>query len=142
MMKPEISAHPFWSEFFRRGIPLHPELADKSPTGKNMRKIAPGIGNRVQVDINWSASCVSLRPLSRKPENLRVLIQDRQAFEEQVGVPEEWSEGSSEHLGITVLPAPRSQQKSWSTERQVTEALQLYGRIKEFLQPRVLQSEL
>ena len=34
--------HPFWPLFFQKGIPLHPELAGKKPTGGN-RKISTTI---------------------------------------------------------------------------------------------------
>lgn len=129
-----VSNHPFWSEFFRRGIPDHPELDGKKPTGKNMRKIGPGIGNRIQIDVNWTPSVISMRPLSSKPENLRPLLKDRAAFEKEVGVPEKWNEGSESFLGITVLPAPKAEQAGWTTEKQVEEALILYARIKRFLQ--------
>ncbi len=116
-MTPEIAAHPFWSEFFRRGVALHPELAGKTPTGHNLRKIGPGIGNQIQIDVNWTPSVISLRPLSSKPENLRPLLADRVAFEREVGIPEKWNEGSSSFLGITLLPAPKAEQASWSSER-------------------------
>ena len=133
-MNPEVAAHPFWSEFFRRGVPMHPELAGKMPTGRNMRKIGPGIGNRIQIDVNWTPSVISLRPLSSKPQNLRTLLADRATFEREVGIPEKWNEGSASFLGITLLPAAKTEQASWSTEQQVTAALELYGRIKSYLQ--------
>ena len=133
-MNPEVAAHPFWSEFFRRGVPMHPELAGKTPTGRNLRKIGPGIGNRIQIDVNWTPSVISLRPLSSKPQNLRPLLADRATFEREVGIPEKWNEGSASFLGITLLPAPKTEQASWSTEQQVTAALELYGRIKSYLQ--------
>ena len=135
-MKPEIANHPFWSEFFRRGVAMHPELKGLNPTG-NMRKIGPTIGNRVQIDVAWTPNKVSCRPLSSKPQNLRPLLKDRAAFEAEVGVPQKWSEGSSKHIGITVLPASAAVQESWSTEQQVTATLELYALIKKFLQRRM-----
>ena len=115
---------------------MHPELKGLNPTG-NMRKIAPQIGNKIQVDIAWTPNKVSCRPLSSQPENLRPLLEDRAAFEAEVGAPQKWSEGSTEHLGVTVLPSSAAAQKTWSTERQVTENLELYGRIKKYLQARM-----
>jgi len=135
-LKPEIANHPFWGDFFRRGVPMHPELEGLTPTG-NMRKIGPSLGNRVQIDVNWTASSVSCRPLSSVPSNLRRLLIDRESFENEVGVPEKWNEGSDKFLGLTLYPAPRVQQKTWSTKRQVTETLELYGRIKKYLQARM-----
>jgi len=132
----EVANHPFWSEFFRRGVPMHPELKGLNPTG-NMRKIGPNIGNSIQVDVAWTPKKVSCRPLSNKPENLRPLLRDRATFEAEVGVPQKWSEGSSEHIGVTVLPSSAADQKTWSTERQVTETLELYGRIKKFVGARI-----
>ena len=82
-MNPEIENHPFWGEFFRRGVTLHPELRGLTPTG-NMRKIGPNIGNRVQIDVNWTASSVSCRPLSSVPANLHSLLIDRDSFENDV----------------------------------------------------------
>jgi|GEM_PF-1441626 hypothetical protein len=128
--------HPFWSEFFRRGVPMHPELEGLTPTG-NMKKIGPSIGNRVQIDIDWTGNGVRLRPLSTKPQNLRPLLVDREAFENEVGVPEVWKDGTEKFLSITLLPEPKEIQKTWSTERQVTETLELYGRIKKYLQARM-----
>jgi hypothetical protein len=135
-LKPEIANHPFWGDFFRRGVPMHPELDGLTPTG-NMKKIGPSIGNRVQIDIDWTGNGVRLRPLSSKPDNLRPLLVDRKAFEKEVGVPEAWKEGSEKFLSITLLPAPKAIQATWSTERQVTETLELYGRIKKYLQARM-----
>ena len=135
-MNPEIDNHPFWGEFFRRGVPMHPELEGLTPTG-NMKKIGPSIGNRVQIDIDWTGNGVRLRPLSSKPENLRPLLVDREAFEKEVGVPEAWKDGTEKFLSITLLPAPKAIQATWSTERQVTETLELYGRIKKYLQARM-----
>ena len=128
--------HPFWSELFRSGVPKHPELEGLTPTG-NMKKIGPSIGNRVQIDIDWTGNGVRLRPLSSKPDNLRPLLVDREAFENEVGVPEAWKEGTEKFLSITLLPAPKAIQATWSTERQVTETLELYGRIKKYLQARM-----
>lgn len=136
-VRTNVADHPFWSEFFRRGVPEHPELAGKKPTGKNMRKIGPGIGNRIQIDVNWTPSVISMRPLSSKPENLRPLLKDRASFEKEVGEPEKWNEGTESFLGITVLPASKTEQASWSAEKQVEEALILYGRIKSYLQSRM-----
>ncbi|MDG2084763.1 MAG: hypothetical protein P8K66_07365 [Planctomycetota bacterium] len=118
--------HPFWGDFFRRGVPLHPELEGLTPTG-NMKKIGPSIGNRVQIDIDWTGNGVRLRPF----------LVDRETFENEVGVPEAWKDGSEKFLSITLLPAPKAIQKTWSTERQVTETLELYGRIKKYLQARM-----
>ena len=115
---------------------MHPELEGLTLTG-NMRKIGPSLGNRVQIDVNWTASSVSCRPLSSVPNNLRRLLIDRESFESEVGVPEKWNEGSDHFLGLTLYPAPRVQQKTWSTERQVTETLELYERIKKYLQERM-----
>ena len=118
---------------------MHPELEGKTPTGgpDGMRKIGPSIGNRVQIDIDWTGNGVRLRPLSTTPENLRPLLVDREAFENEVGVPEAWKEGTEKFLSITLLPAPKAEQKTWSTERQVTETLELYGRIKKFVRARI-----
>ena len=135
-MKPEIANHPFWGEFFRRGAPMHPELEGLRPTG-NMRKIGPTIGNRVQIDVDWTPDAVRCRPLSTVPVNLRRLLLDREAFDREVGAPEKWKDGSDSFLSLTLLPAPKPEQKHWSTERQVTEILELYGRIKKYLQARM-----
>jgi hypothetical protein len=132
----EVANHPVWSEFFRRGVPMHPELKGLHPTG-NMSKIGPNIGTRVQIVVSWTQSSVYCRPMSQAPPNLRRLLLDREGIERDVGVPKKWNEGSEEFLGLTFYPAPREEQKSWSTEQQVTELLPLYGRIKKYLQARM-----
>ena len=105
---------------------MHPELKGLHPTG-NMSKIGPNIGTRVQIVVSWSQSSVYCRPMSQAPPNLRRLLLDREGIERDVGVPKKWNEGSEEFLGLTFYPAPREEQKSWSTEQQVTELLPLYA---------------
>ena len=137
-MPPSTSDSPFWSELFRIASSEHPEIINLTPTDPDKkRKIAPTIVRNIQVDIQWSSrNGVTCSLLSRKPECLKPYLVDREAFEREVGIPTEWSEGSSKHLGVPVKPAPPAIQKSWSMTRQAEEAVKLYGEMKRFILSR------
>lgn len=143
-MTPEIANHPFWSELFRLGVPMHPEIQGLTPTNPEKKtKIAPTIVNRIQVDICWSAKGgVTCILLSGKPDNLKPYLVDRDAFQFEVGTPKKWSEGSSKYLGVSIKPAPAKVQESWSETRKAEEALKLYGKMKKFILDRTLSSTM
>lgn len=143
-MTPEIANHPFWSEIFRLGVPMYPEIQGLTPTkpGKPA-KIAPTIINSIKVDILWSAKGgVTCILLSGKPGNLKPYLEDREAFQDEVGIPKKWSEGSSKYLGVSIKPAPAKAQESWSETRKAEEALKLYGKMKKFILDRTLSSTM
>ncbi len=137
-MTHNTSEHPFWSEFFRIGSPQFPELIGRNPTDPEKKvKINPTIFTNIKVDIRWSQrNGVTCILLSGKPECLKPYLVDQEAFEREVGIPTEWSEGTSKHLGVPVKPAPPEIQRSWSLTRQAEEAVKLYGEMKRFILSR------
>ncbi|MDE0958791.1 MAG: hypothetical protein OSB12_09155, partial [Planctomycetota bacterium] len=131
---PLKNVHNFWSFFFIRGVPIHPELANKKPTGGG-RKIGPTILPGIQIDVAYSSRGVSCRLLSMKPEKLKPLLKLKSQFSEAVDGEIEWNDGSKNrsHLSVTVRPASNREQQGWSIEEKVVRLLKLYGQIKKFV---------
>jgi hypothetical protein len=126
--------HPFWPTFFDRGVPFHPELANKKPTGGG-RKIGPTILPGIQIDVAYSSRGVSCRLLSMKPEKLKPLLKLKSQFSEAVDGEIEWNDGSKNRsqLSVTVRPASNLEQQGWPIEEKVARLLKLYGQIKQFV---------
>lgn len=126
-------------EFLRRGVQLYPELIGRKPVGP-MNKVNPTISEGIVVDITFSPVRAACRLLSRKPELLQPLLQDRDAFEREVGKPlEPWDQikPTEKHYGVTVLPGSVEAQSGWSLDELVRGQLELYGRIKKFVRLRI-----
>ena len=131
---PEKSSHPFWPIFFAQGVPFHPELENKTPTGGG-RKIGPTILPGIQIDVAYSTRGVSCRLLSGKPEKLKPLLKLKERFAAAVDGEIEWNDGNKNrsHLSVTVRPASNLEQQSWSIEEKAGKLLRLYGQIKMFI---------
>jgi len=134
ILKSKEHYHPFWSSFFDLGVPFHPELANKKPTGGG-RKIGPTILPGIQIDVAHSTQGVSCRLLSSKPEKLKPLLKLKSQFEKAIDGEIEWNDGNKNrsHLSVTVRPASKLEQQSWTIEEKAGNLLKLYGQIKQFV---------
>jgi type I restriction-modification system DNA methylase subunit len=137
----------FFDEVRRLGADLYPELSSTKVSRSSAMhevlriRIKRGVG----CNLRWMDETVTFHIKIADEKLAQLLNHSPYEFHEQVAKPAKWRFDSdaknSMSLSIHVSLTEEREQKDWTVQKKVQEALALYGRIKKFVLDRISSAD-